>query len=185
MKLAILAVLILGSWRLSSGATINLSIAPSSASVVTGQTVNFDLLITGHTPGVAPSVGAFDLTVGFNQALLSPTSVAFGTFLGNPVLLEALTSSVITSSSVNVAEVSLLSPTALDALQPATFSLATLTFSAKASGTAALVFTGGVVDDAFGVKLAEIPEPRTLLVVALPVLGLILGRRLLGSYRET
>jgi hypothetical protein len=177
MKPPILAALILGSLRFASGATIDLSIAPPSTSVVTGQTVSFALLITGHTPGIAPSVGAFDLTVGFDQALLTPNAVAFGTFLGNPALFEAATSSVIMPSAVNVAEVSFLSSTALDALQPATFSLATLTFTAKASGTAMLTFTGGVVDDTFGNKLVSIPEPRTLWAIALPVLGMILGRK--------
>jgi hypothetical protein len=176
MRLPVL-VLILGSCWSSSGAMINLSILPPPISVTTGQSIDFMLQISGHTPGAAPSVGAFDLTVGFDQTLLTPTAVAFGPFLGNTALFEALTSSSLMPSQVNVAEVSLLPSTTLDALQPAIFSLATLTFSAKKSGTASLGFTAGVVDDAFGNKLASVPEPGALWLVALPVLALVIGCR--------
>jgi hypothetical protein len=175
MKARILAAVILASCSFASGATITLSISPASTNVITGQSVDFTLLISGHTQGTAPSVGAFDLTLGFDQNLLMPTGVAFGPFLGNP-LFEALTSASLSLSQVNVAEVSLLSSTTLDALQPASFPLATLTFTAKASGVAALAFTAGVVDDTFGNKLASIPEPRTFWVVALAALGFIVGR---------
>lgn len=176
MKARILAAVILASCSFASGATITLSISPGSTNVITGQSVDFALLISGHTQGIAPSVGAFDLTVGFDQNLLMPTGVVFGPFLGNPGLFEALTSSSLSLSQVNVAEVSLLSSTTLDALQPASFPLATLTFTAKASGVAALAFTAGVVDDTFGNKLASIPEPRTFWVVALAALRFIVGR---------
>jgi len=163
MRLPVL-VLILGSCWSSSGAMITLSILPPPISVTTGQSIDFMLQISGHTPGAAPSVGAFDLTVGFDQTLLTPTAVAFGPFLGNTALFEALTSSSLMPSQVNVAEVSLLPSTTLDALQPATFSLATLTCA-------------GIVDDAFGNKLASVPEPGALWLVALPVLALVIGCR--------
>src|SRR5579871_5146363 len=176
MKLSILVLILASRWS-ALGATITLSIIPPPISVSTGQSVNFVVQISGHTPGIAPSVGAFDLTIGFNPNLLSPTSVVFGSFLGDPGLLESLVSSSIMTSQVNVAEVSLLPSTSLDALQPATFSLATLTFVAKASGTASLGFTAGVVDDAFGNKLASIPEPGSPWVVSLPLLVLAIGRR--------
>lgn len=175
MKLGLLALLLGSCWS-ASGAVIGLAVVPASMSVVTGQSLDFNLQISGHVPGSAPSVGAFDLTVAFDGALLTPTAETFGPFLGDPTLLEALTSSMTTATTVNVAEVSLLSPTSLDVLQPASFSLATLTFTAKTSGTAALTLMGGVVDDAFGNKLVSIPEPRTLGIVGLMVLGLIVLR---------
>ena len=182
MKLPILSravlALVLGSCWSASGATITLSILPPPISVTSGQSVSFMLEISGHTPGSAPSVGAFDLTVGFDSNLLMPTGVVFGPFLGNPGLLEALESSTIMFNQVNVAEVSLLPSTSLDTLQPAAFSLATLSFTAKVSGTASLGFTAGVVDDAFGNKLVSIPEPDTLWVVASAGLALLARRRL-------
>jgi hypothetical protein len=182
MKLPILSpvlAFVLGSCWSASGATITLSILPPPPiSVTNGQSVSFMLEISGHTPGNAPSVGAFDLTVGFNPNLLMPTGVVFGPFLGNAGLFEALESSTIMSNQVNVAEVSLLPSTSLDTLQPAAFSLATLSFTAKASGTASLGFTAGVVDDAFGNKLTSIPEPDTLWVVASAGLALLARRRL-------
>ena len=65
-------------------ATILLSLVPSSATVTTGNTVNVNVSISGLSN--PPSVGAFDLDVGFNPAILSPTTVTFGSFLGEPVL---------------------------------------------------------------------------------------------------
>ena len=60
---------------------------------------------------------------------------------------------------VEFAEISLLSPTELDALQTSAFSLGTLSFTALGSGTASFSFSAGVVDDGFGKKLAAISEP--------------------------
>jgi hypothetical protein len=143
--------------------------------------VNFDLSASGHTPGLPPSVGAFDLDIGFNPALLTPTDITFGTFLGNPDLLEALVASTISTGQVNIAEVSLLPPAPLDTMQPASFPLATLTFRALANSTATLALTGGVVDDAFGNKLVSIPEPHTLCIVGLMIIVLIAQHRRLPN----
>jgi hypothetical protein len=88
--------------------------------------------------------------------------------------MEALTDFTFMSGAVEFAEVSLLSPAQLDALQPANFSLATITFTALASGTSSLSFLEATVDDAFGNK---IPEPGTLVLLCIGVFGLV-GYRL-------
>jgi hypothetical protein len=181
MRKLALIVTLLSTWHTASAGTISLSFSPPSVSVISGQMIDFDLLVSGHTPGLPPSVGAFDLDISFNPALLTPTNISFGTSLGNPDLLEALVASTISTGKVNIAEVSLLPPATLDTLQPASFPLATLTFQALANGTATLALTGGVVDDAFGNKLVSIPEPHTLCIAGLTVIALIAKQRRLRN----
>ena len=93
-----------------------LNLVPSSLTVVPAQPMTADIVISGLAPGGPPSVGAFDLDVSFASAILSPTGVTFGSFLGIPGL-EALTDFKFLPGLVDLAEVSLLSPSALDALQ--------------------------------------------------------------------
>ena len=66
-----------------------LSLTPSSATVTAGNAIDVNVFIAGL--GNPPSVGAFDLTVGFNPAILAPTAVTFGLSLGDPGRFEALT----------------------------------------------------------------------------------------------
>src|SRR6266702_2570133 len=118
---------------------IFLSLVPSSATVTTGNTVNVNVIISGL--GNPPSVGAFDLNVGFNPAIFAPTAVTFGAFLGNPDLFEALTAfDFSTPGRVEFAEVSLLSPSELDALQRSSFLLAILSFTAISNGASPFIF---------------------------------------------
>jgi hypothetical protein len=155
---------------------IFLSLVPSSIFVTTGDTVNVDVIVSGL--GNPPSIGTFDLNVGFNPVLLAPAAVAFGPFLGDSTLFEALTAFDFgTPGRVEFAEVSLLSPSELDALQASTFLLATLSFSAIGNGTSPFFFAGDqIVDDAFGNKL-PIPEPATALLLGLGLIALGMIRR--------
>jgi hypothetical protein len=78
---------------------------------------------------------------------------------------------------VEFAEVSLLSPSELDALQPSSFLLANLSFIAISNGTSLFFFADNqIVDDAFGNKLL-IPEPATALLLGLGLIALRIIRR--------
>lgn len=156
-------------------APVTLGFNPVSQLVFEGHDVNFDVVVSGLAAGGPPSVGSFDLTILYDPARLFPPMVTFGNFLGDPDT-EALTAAVQSEGSIELAEVSLLTPAQLDALQPGSFSLATLSFIAASSGEVSLSFRAGIVDDAFGRKLVVIPEPATLLLI-MPAL-LMMGRML-------
>lgn len=157
----------------SGAQALHVRLAPPSTTVLPGSVVGVDVLVSDiGPPGAPPSIGSFDLSVAFNPSLLSLSGVSFGPYLGDPSLFEALTDFLpLGPGSVSLAEVSLLSPGELDALQPAVFSLATLSFIGIASGTASFSFVGvPLIDDAFGVKLA-IPEPATIALVGFGLIG--------------
>src|SRR5690349_9097493 len=109
-------------------ASISWDLVPSAVTVFQGQSVTADVVISGKAVGSAPSIGAIDFDVTFDPTILSPTNVTFGPFLGNPGLFEALTDFKFLPGVVDFAEASLLSPAQLDTVQPASFSIATLSF---------------------------------------------------------
>src|SRR5262245_24056458 len=128
-----------------------LSLLPSLQTVVLGQPVTEEVIMSGFTSH-PPSVGAFDLSVSFDETILSPSAITFGLFLGDPAS-EALTGVSMSPGLIEFAEVSLLQSHTLDNLQPASFSLATLEFATLTVGTSPLTFSQTTVDDAFGEKL--------------------------------
>jgi hypothetical protein len=158
----------------ASADPITLSAVPSSMSVTTGGMVTVSVLISGL--GRPPAVGAFDLTLAFNSLLLAPTMVVFGPFLGDPSVFEALTAfDFSTPGAAEFAEVSLLTPDELNALQPATFLLATLSFVGLGNGPIGFSFASVRVDDAFGNKLdISVPEPATILLMGLGFLAMLI-----------
>jgi hypothetical protein len=176
MKTAVLFVLIFcGGIGLGSpqALAVTLEFEPAFSGVAVGQQAIVDVVISGLAQ--PPSVGTFDLDVGFDPMVLSPVAVDFGVFLGDPGLGDALTSVALLPAVIDFAEVSLLSPALLDQLQPARFPLATISFNVLTAGTSPLFFSQTIVDDAFGEKLdvearggsiTSVPEPGTLLLVA-------------------
>lgn len=166
------------SLNLAWAASISLTLTPSTATFTSGELVEVDVTVWGLPAGGPPSVGAFDLTVAFDAGVLKPLGVEFGAFLGDASLFEALTGfDPSIPGLIEFAEVSLLAPDALDALQPASFNLATLLFEAIADGTSGFAFFGDRrIDDAFGIKLVVIPEPSMIVLLAL-------GAGLLGAFK--
>ncbi|MDQ2696515.1 MAG: cohesin domain-containing protein [Pseudomonadota bacterium] len=166
----------------AAGTAITLNLLPSAATVTAGDMIDVDVLVSGLGAGAPPSVGAFDLDVAFDPVIFTPVDVVFGPFLGDPLLLEALTDfSFAVAGIVDFAEVSLLSAAALDALQPASFVLATLSFAAQADGSGAFRLVGDRrVDDPFGNKLA-VPVPVAAALLGAGLLALAGVRRRAGG----
>jgi hypothetical protein len=172
---------------------------PASISASTGDSIAFDLVISGLGDFSPDSLGAFDISIGFDAAVLSFTGYSLGDFLGDIALLEAIDASAGNLGNVvNVAEVSLLSALALDSLQPGEFTLATLNFNvinlAAGAVTQLSVLSGPVLGDAFGSPLSvtasgtasvegtgsspdPIPVPGTLFLLAAALLGWLAVKR--------
>jgi len=175
-----LCLLLLGSTLVPVGAhAVSLSLVP--ATITASGAFSVDLVVAGLGGSGPPSLGAFDVKIGFDSSFLDFTGASFGAVLG-AVPLEAIAGTTTGIGLVDVAEISLLAPAALDALQSAdSFTLATLSFDGLpgpvTSGT--LGFGATTLSDAFGSALAvtsatgatvsvspAVPEPAAFVVFA-------------------
>jgi hypothetical protein len=157
---------------MSQAATIGFD--PATQTVPTGSSLSVKLGILGLGDGAAPSLSTFDLNIGYDPSLLSFTGVSFG----DPVLgdqldlfsLGSLTSSDNTTpGTVNVFELSFDSPTDIDTLQAANFTLVTLTFSALSGGISPLSISINALGDANGDPLAATTTSGSVTVTAVPL----------------
>lgn len=192
---------------------ILLGLQPSTESVFAGDTFTMDLVISGLGDGAAPSVGAFDLDVTFDPFIFDFVDYSLGPDLGDISMGEAYDWSLgqIMPGTINLNEFSLLEadpasgpffiPPYLDDIQPASFSLASLTFQAlDLAGESRMqiqideMFGQGVYDglgdilavDALGdstISVKTVPEPATILLVMSGMAGLgIFGRKRFRPY---
>lgn len=161
---------------LANAALIGLQ--PGSSSVTSGGSISLDLVVSGLGDFSAESLGAFDISVGFDASVLSFTSYRLEDYLGDIDLFEAIDASAgAIGGTVNIAEVSLLSAVSLDAMQPADFILATLNFDAADLATSIVtqlaVLPGSGLVDALGAPIAitGLTPARVEIVTAVPVPG--------------
>ncbi|MCE4558027.1 cohesin domain-containing protein [Pelomonas cellulosilytica] len=111
----------------------SLSLQPTPLNVVPGAPFAVDLVVSGVGTAGAGSIGGFDLELSFDPAVLTLQSFALGGFLGQISQVEALDDSRLQAGTLQLTEVSLLPSAQLDALQPNSFSLATMHFVATSS----------------------------------------------------
>jgi hypothetical protein len=174
-------------WDVPSDAVV-IDFVPSSQTVPLGADAAVDLVISGLGDFTAPSLGAFDLDLTYDASVLSAASVTLTSFLGDAIQGADLS----TPGFIDLFVISLLSPLELDALQPESFVLATLSFDAIALGTSLLALTQVVAGDAFGADLGAtagsgsitvtssqtpVPEPSLIGFLLMGALGLALRRR--------
>ena len=156
-----------------------IQVLPLSQNVNAGDPFIVTLQISGLGAGSAPSVGTFDIDLGFDSSLVSFVSTAYGTGL-DIFGLGDLQFTTPGAGTVNLFELSLDGATDLNSLQPASFVLATLSFSALANGTSPFILSLNALGDADGNALPatlqngsviigsstpSIPEPATLLLL--------------------
>lgn len=184
MVMAVAATLLALSTSLAA-APISLRLIPDSRLVLAGDTVAFDVVAQRADNDPVWALGAYDLMFSFNANMLSFKDAAWGASLGDPLLEEVLTAIYEASGGLRVTANSLLDPSTLDLLQPAAFTLFTLSFTAVADGTAAPLLQDGTLVGAFGNEF-RLPEPPTdaLLTVACIAWATALLARRSGRRRQ-
>jgi hypothetical protein len=173
----------------SSSHAVFIAVLPPSQDVPTGASADVGVFISGLGHHVAPALGAFDLDISCDPALLDLMRVTFG----DPTLGDQLDLFTLGSISgvtpgvgvVNVFAESLDDPGDLDALQAGSFLLATLRFGALALGTSPVGVSINALGDAQGNPLPsqvgsgsvtvtprQVPEPATFLLWVAGLAGL-------------
>ncbi len=179
MKKPRLVFLLMTWWLPTASSGVSLALLPALSETDVGGTVSIELAIADLGDGLPPSAGSFDVDLTFDDSLLRLDSVDFGASLGAPLSLQEVLPG---AGEVSLAEVSLLSPGELDALQSDGFVLANLQFTAVEVGTSEVAFADALVGDGFGQPLpvellgpanvvstaaTAVPEPGALALFAL------------------
>ena len=186
--------LLLGASQASAAPTpVTLRLLPAVQNAIPTQTVNLALTISGLGEHAAPSLGAFDLNFNFDSSKLTFIGYALSGFLGTVDDVEASDlSKGAVGNSINLAELSYLSPSELATLQPSEFTFATLSFEVgNLSRFERTSVSFGVIDvlsDENGIDLQittvnsalidnPIPEPPAILLFGLGLALLLRNRR--------
>lgn len=138
-KYGVACLLLIASFLpFGSASAVIIGFSPSSSIVNVGDTFNVDVVISDLFAS-GEIVSAFDLDVTYNAAVLDATGVTFGSYLDD-LFFPSLTDSVLTSGRIDFSELSFLFDVELLAIQPDSFTLATLSFDAIAEGNSLLEF---------------------------------------------
>lgn len=190
LRLLAAIVFVIGA-GISEAKAVSLSFQLSSSSATVGDSVTLSAVIGGLGDFTSPSLGAFDFNIDFNPSLVTLTAspIAFSTLLGDEGSGESLTGFSASTGSVNLFALSFLTALELNALQPSSFTLATLSFKALASGANTFTFPTSTVilGDGIGDPLTatlgssiltvnpitppptEVPEPASVFLVGIGI----------------
>ena len=190
MRLAVLfaSILILGGAPLGA-ASIVVGTSPQLQSTNVGSMAEVQINISGLGNKTAPSLGAYDLNIAFNPAVVSFNGLTFGDpLLGDQLNLSGIGTiadfSSLSAGLEEAFEVSLDPAQVLDGMQPDHFVLMTLQFTALAPGTSAITPSLDSIGDSAGAPLAVdfqagqidvvvVPEPGGSWVFSLAAFGLV------------
>lgn len=197
LSLSLSIASLLGSALLlaTHASAITIGVVPATQVTAPSSQVDVALAISGLGDPGAPSLGAFDLDLGYDPSILTLSSLTFG----DPVLgdqldvfgLGSFTGSAPSLGSVNLFEISFDLPSDLDTLQAGSFVLATVIFDVIAIGTSALDVSIRSLSDAdgfflqadtIGGSVSSVPEPTAAFtfVSGFVILGVALRSRRLS-----
>ncbi len=154
-----------------------MELVPSLATVNPGEQISVDVNVSDLEAPTAIKI--FELTVPFDPALLIPSGVVLGPYLGDGAKDELNGDITPGPEFMYVAFVSFLTPQELDALQPANFTLLTLEFTGVGFGTSTFQFSQVRLTDAFlnDIPVADVPETSTMVLVGLGIVAAAVSRR--------
>lgn len=195
MKKSVVVLFFLLSIFCRSSVGASLSLQPISQTITANDFTDIELVISGLGGFTSPSLAAFYAEINFDSSVLGFESVAYGPLLGDtdPSTFETDILTTISTGMVSLDEFSFLLDFELDALQPDTFTLATLTFKGLAAGTSPLSLTNvDLSDAAFPAnsiiptlenasitvnQASTVPEPSMWLLMLVGLMGLLASRR--------
>lgn len=192
LRAALGIALLLGASQ-APAAPVTLRLLPAVQNAVPTDTFNLALTINGLGDHTASSLGAFDLNFNFDSNKLTFTGYSLSGYLGTVDDVHASDLSLGASGkTINLAELSYLSPTELATLQPSGFTFATLSFQVVSLSRNEQTFVGfgttNSLSDEQGHALEisatydaqignPIPEPPALLLFGLGLTLLIRNQR--------
>ena len=142
----IIMLIMFGLYGASPVLALSIGLNPASGTIAPGEDLNVTLFVEGLGSYEAPSLGGYDVDIYYDPLILNFTSVSFGPYLGYYMDfgddMKGSSADVAASGgTLNIAEVSFLLPYELDALQPDTFELATISFVGAAPDVAISTFS--------------------------------------------
>lgn len=144
-----------------------------------GQSTNIDIVISELGDMTSPSLSVYDITVGFDDAILSAGSIVFGNQLALVGGSYTETDDS-TAGTINILELSFDTPATLDNMQADSFVLATISYTALAIGTTSLTFDSALLGDSLGDEILASLQDTSINVVPIPAAGWLFGSALAG-----
>jgi hypothetical protein len=147
-------------------AVVSLSLEPVIQSIGVGAPASVDIVVSGLGDFASPSLGGFFIDLNYNAAVVSASSLTFGSMLDLGTFGSDRKSDLSVAGLVHLDEVSFETADDLNKAQPESFTLATLGFIGLAPGASPLVFGSVSLSDEAGNTIEEFAINTGLIEVA-------------------